>query len=166
MVRATAMKIWYARSLTIGRRVLIDRQASMFLLDGGTARIADWVHIGREVELQVRGGSVSVGAGTGINAFSRIVAFERIDIGERCAIAQFVTIIDHHHAYSPERRIEGYRTRPILIGDDVWIGDKATILAGVTIGAGAIIGAGSVVTRDVAPGSVVAGAPARPIGHN
>jgi UDP-2-acetamido-3-amino-2,3-dideoxy-glucuronate N-acetyltransferase len=41
------------------------------------------------------------------------------------------------------------------------IGSGAVILAGVTVGAGALVGAGAVVTRDVAPGSVVAGCPAR-----
>jgi acetyltransferase-like isoleucine patch superfamily enzyme len=41
------------------------------------------------------------------------------------------------------------------------IGSGAVILAGITIGAGALIGAGAVVTRDVKPGAVVAGVPAR-----
>jgi UDP-2-acetamido-3-amino-2,3-dideoxy-glucuronate N-acetyltransferase len=41
------------------------------------------------------------------------------------------------------------------------IGSGAVILAGVTIGAGALVGAGAVVTRDVEPGAVVAGCPAR-----
>lgn len=41
------------------------------------------------------------------------------------------------------------------------IGTGAVIMGGVTIGAGALIGAGAVVTRDVAPGQVVAGVPAR-----
>jgi acetyltransferase-like isoleucine patch superfamily enzyme len=41
------------------------------------------------------------------------------------------------------------------------IGSGALILGGVTIGAGALVGAGAVVTRDVAPGQVVAGVPAR-----
>jgi phosphonate metabolism protein (transferase hexapeptide repeat family) len=49
------------------------------------------------------------------------------------------------------------------IGDDVWIGHGAVILAGVAIGSGAVIAAGAVVTRDVAPYTVVAGVPARPI---
>jgi len=41
------------------------------------------------------------------------------------------------------------------------IGSGAVILGGVTIGASALIGAGAVVTRDVEPGAVVAGVPAR-----
>ena len=41
------------------------------------------------------------------------------------------------------------------------IGSGAVILGGVTIGAGALVGAGAVVTRDVEPGAVVAGCPAR-----
>lgn len=41
------------------------------------------------------------------------------------------------------------------------IGSGAVILGGVTVGAGALVGAGAVVTRDVAPGAVVAGVPAR-----
>lgn len=41
------------------------------------------------------------------------------------------------------------------------IGSGAVILGGVTIGAGALVGAGAVVTRDVSPGDVVVGNPAR-----
>jgi UDP-2-acetamido-3-amino-2,3-dideoxy-glucuronate N-acetyltransferase len=43
------------------------------------------------------------------------------------------------------------------------IGSNATIVCGVTIGEGAVIGAGAVVTRDVRPGAVVAGVPAREV---
>ena len=41
------------------------------------------------------------------------------------------------------------------------IGSGATLLCGITIGENALVGAGSVVTRDVPPGAVVAGNPAR-----
>ncbi len=41
------------------------------------------------------------------------------------------------------------------------IGSGATLLCGITIGEGAVVGAGAVVTKDVPPGAVVAGNPAR-----
>jgi UDP-2-acetamido-3-amino-2,3-dideoxy-glucuronate N-acetyltransferase len=41
------------------------------------------------------------------------------------------------------------------------IGSGATLLCGITIGEQAIVGAGSVVTKDVPPGAIVAGNPAR-----
>jgi acetyltransferase-like isoleucine patch superfamily enzyme len=43
------------------------------------------------------------------------------------------------------------------------IGSGATLLCGITVGENALIGAGSVVTKDVPPGAVVAGNPARVI---
>ncbi len=50
---------------------------------------------------------------------------------------------------------------PVIIEDDVMIGANAVVLEGVRVGKGAVVAAGAVVTKDVPPGVVVAGAPAR-----
>ena len=52
-----------------------------------------------------------------------------------------------------------------IIRRDAKIGANTTILPGVIVGENALVGAGSVVVRDVPPGAVVAGNPARVIGH-
>jgi acetyltransferase-like isoleucine patch superfamily enzyme len=54
-------------------------------------------------------------------------------------------------------------TRPVVIGNDVWIGSRAVVMAGVHIGHGAVVASGAVVTKDVEPYSIVAGVPAKPI---
>lgn len=48
-----------------------------------------------------------------------------------------------------------------IIGNDVWIGSGVRLKSGITIGDGAIVGAASVVTKNVAPYSIVGGAPAK-----
>lgn len=54
-------------------------------------------------------------------------------------------------------------SRRTVLGPDCWLGHGVIVKPEVTIGAGAIAASGAVVTRDVAPFTIVAGAPARPI---
>lgn len=61
---------------------------------------------------------------------------------------------------------DGVRSAAPVIGDRVDIGANVVMIGPLTIGEGAVIGAGAVVTRDVAPGAIVVGNPARPIGNH
>lgn len=54
-----------------------------------------------------------------------------------------------------------YPSRPIVIGNDVYIGHNATVLKGVTIGDGAFIEPGAMVNKDVPPRARVIGNPAK-----
>ncbi|MCB2078723.1 MAG: acyltransferase [Novosphingobium sp.] len=56
-------------------------------------------------------------------------------------------------------------SKPIRIGDGVWIGARAIILGGVEIGERSVVAAGSVVTRSVPPNTIVAGVPAKQVGR-
>lgn len=54
-------------------------------------------------------------------------------------------------------------TKPIVIGNDVYIGNNAMIMPGVTIGDRVVIGAGAIVTKDIPSNSVAVGVPAKVI---
>ncbi|MDF0677012.1 MAG: sugar O-acetyltransferase [Nitrospira sp.] len=85
-----------------------------------------------------------------------------IEIGDNLQMGPAVQLYTAAHPLEADVRRSGLEyARPIRIGSDVWIGGGAIVLPGVTIGEGAVIGAGSVVVRDVPPGSVVVGNPAR-----
>ena len=86
-----------------------------------------------------------------------------ITIGDRVAIAAEVCILTADH--DPKRSDFATRLRSVNIEDYVFIGTRAMILPGVTLGKGSIVAAGAVVTKDVAPFTVVAGVPAKPISN-
>jgi len=69
-----------------------------------------------------------------------------------------------YHPVNPiDRRATPNRVRsaPVTIEDDVYIGMNSLLLKGIRIGKGSVVAACSVVTRDVPPGVVVAGNPAK-----
>ena len=53
--------------------------------------------------------------------------------------------------------------KPVIIRQACWIGMRCIILPGVELGPGCVIGAGSVVTKSWPAGTILAGAPAKPI---
>lgn len=117
-------------------------------------------------DIEVKGGQLVIGAGNYFNKNVKFVCLQKIEIGDNCLLADSVHIYDHDHRYETLEiplSQQGYATRPVKIGNNVWMGAKATILKGVTIADGAVIGAGAVVTKDVPPFAVVAGNPARVI---
>ena len=59
--------------------------------------------------------------------------------------------------------LSGTRQHPITLGRGSWIGARSVIHAGVHVGDRAIVAAGAVVNQDVAPDTITAGRPARPI---
>ncbi len=81
---------------------------------------------------------------------------ETAEIGDNVTIYQCVTL----GGTSPDDGVAGKR-HPTLL-DDVIIGSGAQVLGPITVGVGARVGANAVVTRDVTPGAVMVGIPARP----
>ena len=85
-----------------------------------------------------------------------------ITIGDMATVAPGVRILCHDASCFP--RTGGTWVAPVSIETGAFIGAEAVLMPGVTIGEGAVVAAGAVVTKNVAPWTVVAGIPARPIG--
>ena len=84
-----------------------------------------------------------------------------ISIGDNCVIAPGVRLIAHD---ASTKQFLGYtKIGKIIIAENCFLGDSVIVLPNVTIGAGSIVGAGAVVTKDVRPGMVAAGNPAKVI---
>jgi maltose O-acetyltransferase len=99
------------------------------------------------------GATLEVGEDSGLGYAASIEAHGAVRIGRRTMLASFVRICD--------RGRDG--VRPVTIGDDVWLAHGVIVEPGVTIGDGSVVSAGSVVTRDVPPGHLAAGNPARSV---
>lgn len=106
-----------------------------------------------------RGGKLVLKSGGYMMNESIIDCFNSITIGRNCMISKRVMIRDsnNHNILEPGYSI----SKPITIGDHVWIGMGAIILSGVTIGSGSIIAAGAVVNKNVPENCLVAGVPAK-----
>ena len=132
-----------------------------------SSKISNPVGLPHPVILSVDGpdAKLEIGDNVGISGAS-INCKDSIRIGNNVMIGGGVGIWDNDfHSLDADVRREspvgGITTRPIVIGDDVFIGARAMILKGVTIGDGAIIGAGAVVARNVPADKVAAGNPAQ-----
>lgn len=90
-----------------------------------------------------------------------------IEIGDHCRLAAYCHLYAFNHGLQASRLIseQPVTSAGICLERDVWLGSHCGVTDGVTMAEGAVAGMNSVVTRDVAPYTIVAGNPARPIGR-
>lgn len=147
-----------APDVVLGAGVKLARFVNLY-----GCQVGEYSKIGAFVEIQK---NASVGKRCKISSHTFIC--EGVHIGDGCFIGHGVMFINDNQprAVNAKGDLESEedwmgRFRITRVEDGAAIGSNATILGGVTIGASALIGAGSVVTRNVPPGQVWAGNPAR-----
>ena len=159
--------------ITIGNSIIVYRNCDILASGKGNVQIGDDCIVGSDFRLYCR---------------------EQISIGNHVLISWnvFISDYDAHSTHPGERLIEinyiqntffpnfrkpnreemrigyapEYSSKPITIGDNVWIGANVIILKGVSVGSGSVIAAGSVVTKDIPENCIAAGNPAKVVKDN
>ncbi|MFO7245892.1 MAG: acyltransferase [Thermaerobacter sp.] len=122
------------------------------------ARYVPWLGV-KNAMYRMLGMRVGRDVAFGLMAMPDVFFPELISIGDNSLVGYNTTILTH------EFLTREWRTGPVEIGRNVMIGANCTILPGVRIGDGAVVGAHSLVNRDIPPGVVAAGVPARVLGE-
>lgn len=128
--------------------------------------VGRWAWIGNGSKIRVHEGEVQIGTKTVMGQECTISAYQHVQIGRECIIADRVMLIDFDHGVvEVDRpiRLQGIYKRDVNVGHNVWVGYGACILRGVDVGNNAIVGTNAVVTGDVPENAVVGGVPARVI---
>ncbi|MFO0054352.1 MAG: acyltransferase [Dolichospermum sp.] len=155
-------------SVNIGMGAIFDNNqisTQAIVVDNGALSVEEKVNIKADITVRF-GGDIKIGKYAGIGYGTEIRCEEKIDIGSHVLISYDVCIYDTntHSINWQERRKrieQGYPigaseevkplTKPIKIGDDVWIGKGATILKGTIIGNRSIVGIRTIVGGGLYP---------------
>lgn len=151
--------------LTLGSKKFCKSKLETRLLvdKGATLRWNGSTSIGYGSDIEVfPNAQLTFGGGGATNIGATIICGEKIEIGKNTMLGRHITIRDNNGSHYMNR--QGYKnTRPVIIGDKVWLTEQCTVMPGVKIGDGAIIGALSLVIRNVPAHCLASGHPAEVI---
>ncbi|NUB92539.1 acyltransferase [Haloterrigena sp. SYSU A558-1] len=134
-------------------RVAISYVAVWLIRISPSLRLKRWL-------LRRLGAAVGPGVSWGLEATPDVFWPDLITVEREAIVGYDATILCHEFLQ------DEYRTGEVVIGERAMIGAGAIVLPGVEIGANARVAANSLVTRDVPPGTTVAGVPAEPVGSS
>lgn len=133
---------------TVGKDLRVLKFPTFKDVPKGNIIFGDRVSIGRGVIFEIpKGGTLKLGSQVTIGDYNRFSSIDRIEIGDKTAIAENVSIRGSFHGLKKELPIIEQPSfgMPITIGKDVLIGAYSVVLQGVEIPDGVVIGAKSLV---------------------
>ncbi len=158
----------------LGRRVVIGEGC---ILDARTPNsdrvivLGDDVNLSNNVMISCKGGTVEIGAGTGVGAKTIIhsAGLNPVRVGADVAIGPMCYLVGGGN-YNIDRldmpmckqgiKLDG----GVNLADDVWLGSGVTVLGGVSMGKGSVAAASALLSKDAPEYSINLGVPARVTG--
>ena len=136
-------------------------ETRLFVADEATLNLGDDLKLGYGADIEVFKGAVLTFKGHGgSNIGLTVICGDHIEFGDGVMMGRHVTVRDNNGSHYINR--QGYKnTRPVIIGDKVWLCESCTVMNGVKVGDGAIVGAKSFVISKVPAHSLVSGHPAQ-----
>ena len=152
----------------IGRNCEIDCLSKDGLVLGRNFKLGSFSKIKCSGSLQKLGKGIYIGDGVGISEFAYLGGTGGVSVGDDCIIGQYFSTHPENHIFAnPKMTIksQGTTAEGIQIGSNCWIGSKVTVLDGTSIGSNSVVAAGSVVRGKFKNNLIIAGVPAKIIGH-
>ncbi|MEY2471850.1 MAG: hypothetical protein QOK28_1179 [Actinomycetota bacterium] len=156
------VKPWSTNRLRVGANSTISDYVRLRLRNG-SIELGEEVDIRGGVVLNIGGGSLVMDGCNNLGWGTVVHCAESVHMSRFAHAGEYVTIVDSSHYYSApdEWSYLNSRTAPIDLGVDVWLCPKTTVTSGVTIGHHTIVASDTVVVKDVPPGVLVSGVPAK-----
>ena len=110
-------------------------------------------------------GPEKITAGRNLKLKDRVIirALGGLTIGDNVTISSLACILTTSLMLDNGKIVDRHVRNEIRIGSNVWICSGAIVLGGVSIGDNEVVAAGAVVNRDLEPGYIFAGVPAKPV---
>jgi heptaprenylglycerol acetyltransferase len=156
---------WICHRLFIGNPAKNDppqrRQwARAYINNTLAAKLPHWNAPFRRFLFRLTGITIGRGGFIGMGGYMEDYLPENVLLEDDVTVSFGVTFIAHGY----KRGVTEGSDKTIILRERCYVGAGSIILPCVEIGSRAVIGAGSVVTKDVPPGAIVAGSPARMLG--
>ena len=156
-----------ARIVKHGKTVLGEKlkfkksklETRLFVGKNATLELGDGILIGYGADIEVfDGATLKICGQNASNVGLTIICGDRMEIGRYAIMGRNVTIRDNNGKHYLS--LPGYRdSRPVVIGEKVWLCEQSTVMPGVKVGDGSIVAARSLVTGNVPAHTLVSGNP-------
>lgn len=152
------IKLFHWTNFHFGMINICSPMSEVDISKRGTLIIGEKFRMRSNCHLRVRGAAkVTIGKNVTWNYGCMVVGHEQIEIGDNVQFGPNVLVYDHDHDFRVEGGLNNsdFVTKPVKIGNNVWIGANVVILRGTQIGDDCVVASGSVLNGKYEKGQVI-----------